>query len=330
LTLKLGQYFLAREGMTITNLRAIENIDKIDKVFFDLTGTLTEGKLEVIEASQNKDNFYAIANKLEQESNHPVAVAIKNYTNYADVVTTDCKIGNAKQLGIDYQGTEHRIYVKQKDNVLGFFVVKDKLRKNAKELIRETNIKKIAILSGAPQTVVDSYKTELNVQEVHGGVINKDEIINKYQTTNHSIARSASDVAIHNAMMVGDALNDRSAMQTSKIGVFVGKDNANIAGCYDIKLNNIEQLPKFIDLSKRVKNHMKQNLIISIAYNVIMLVISSGALLAYGIMMPPVLCAGLMILQSLFVLLNTYRFSLSMQAKNNTPAPFEARSAVEI
>nr|HPG29806.1 cation-translocating P-type ATPase [bacterium] len=65
----------ARRGLIIKNAETIQTSKDIDYIFLDKTGTITEGKPEVIEYGVSKEIFSIIAS-LEKRSEHPLAKSI--------------------------------------------------------------------------------------------------------------------------------------------------------------------------------------------------------------------------------------------------------------
>ena len=75
---------LAKDGILISGKQSLETLAKIDDVVFDKTGTLTKGQLSVsrmLSAGRlNEAQALAVAQALEQQSEHPIARAILNHT----------------------------------------------------------------------------------------------------------------------------------------------------------------------------------------------------------------------------------------------------------
>lgn len=83
----------SRNGMLIKNSEAIENLARVGTVAFDQTGTLTDGSFEVTamhERQVSVDDMLRYAMAVERESNHPIAMAIRNAWNtgrYGEMAT---------------------------------------------------------------------------------------------------------------------------------------------------------------------------------------------------------------------------------------------------
>ncbi|MEL0543773.1 HAD family hydrolase, partial [Neisseria gonorrhoeae] len=73
---------LAREGILIGGKQAIETLSQTTDIIFDKTGTLTQGnpavrRIELL-GSMTEAQVLAVAQSLEQQSEHPLARTILN------------------------------------------------------------------------------------------------------------------------------------------------------------------------------------------------------------------------------------------------------------
>jgi Cu+-exporting ATPase len=82
------------QGVLIKNAEALENMNKVNVLITDKTGTITEGKpsVEKIYASNNNDNdlLQSIAS-LNQYSEHPLAQAVVNYAKTKSISLIEVK-----------------------------------------------------------------------------------------------------------------------------------------------------------------------------------------------------------------------------------------------
>ncbi len=74
---------LAKRGVLVRNIRALETLPKITTIVFDKTGTITIGKLRVFDwyssINKTKNDFWQILSSLERHSEHPIARALVDY-----------------------------------------------------------------------------------------------------------------------------------------------------------------------------------------------------------------------------------------------------------
>src|SRR3546814_929780 len=79
----------ARRGLLVKGGNALETIGRVSAIAFDKTGTLTEGRprvTDVVSFAQGRENeVLALAASVESGSNHPLANAIVNRAEAANI-----------------------------------------------------------------------------------------------------------------------------------------------------------------------------------------------------------------------------------------------------
>jgi Cu+-exporting ATPase len=97
----------AQEGVLVKNAAALERMEKVDTLVIDKTGTLTEGKPQVtaVHASPGvaQELLLSVAQGLEQNSEHPLAQAVRAYSGGHPVtpaVITDFAPSPARAFGV--------------------------------------------------------------------------------------------------------------------------------------------------------------------------------------------------------------------------------------
>jgi len=75
-----GTMVAATKGLLIKNGEAIQTSRSIGYILLDKTGTLTQGRPEVVDCTVPK-RWFAIIHAIESQSNHPLGKAITAYTN---------------------------------------------------------------------------------------------------------------------------------------------------------------------------------------------------------------------------------------------------------
>ena len=65
----------SKKGILIKSSETLESLHKVDTIVLDKTGTITQGKLTVVDGKFSKENF-EILQSLESKSNHPIAKSI--------------------------------------------------------------------------------------------------------------------------------------------------------------------------------------------------------------------------------------------------------------
>lgn len=320
----------ARElGIEFKGTKYIENATKIKKVVFDLNGTLTTGKPTVARFDSLCSNIAdtkALLNCItiiEGESNHPIANAIINHglsqavplgKNVSNVVKSNAgisgevggeryTIGTARFLsskGISFPKFTaplthpHVVYVAKGNQVVARFQLSDPLRPDAKAVVKslQQQGKEVYICTGAPNRTAEIHAKALGIDlkniSVNCSPTQKREFIIKLQ--------KEAPVA-----MVGDAANDTLPIAQSNLGIAMKSSHQLTAGKAgaEIKNDSLQPVLNAFVIAEATDTKVSQVLYSSIGYNMIVLAIIGLAFPYFGIMMPPGLCYGSMILQAL-------------------------------
>ncbi len=181
------------------------------------------------------------------------------------------------------------------DGGLMAFVVEDKLRQNARDIVQEMHNKgfHLTLLSGDKQEVANYMAEKLAIEEVIAEVKpdEKDRVIRKKQQAGDLIA------------MVGDGINDAPALVRADVGIAMGSGTDVSIDSADVILMNgeLEKIPLAAELSRATLMTIKQNISLSILYNIIMVPLAMAA------MITPLVAAISMPLSSLLVIGNAAR-----------------------
>ena len=71
----------AKNGILFKDAAVIENTSRAGTIVFDKTGTVTTGKMKVVDEISFDDSFLSYAYTLESKSEHPLAKAVCNYAS---------------------------------------------------------------------------------------------------------------------------------------------------------------------------------------------------------------------------------------------------------
>ena len=322
----------AEKGLFLRNGEVLERAKTIDTIVLDKTGTLTQGKLRVYEF-QNDSNlsdaeFLNVVANLESFSSHPIHTAfdvtkkldvshfeeLSGMGILAKINDDEYYLGNHKiltrlKLKNRYQTKEDDyskagcsiVYVVQNKKLIGIIGVKDTVREESKEAIREFMRRGIDVvmLTGDHEGVANQIAKEVGIRHVISDVLPKEKA---------SYIEKLKQDGKH-VIMVGDGINDAPALVASSIGISINQGTDVAMDSADVILmnNNLSNIIDFIDISKRSYHIIWQNLFWAFFYNALMIPIAAGLLSPLGITMNPMVASIAMTISSLTVVMNSLR-----------------------
>lgn len=155
--------------------------------------------------------------------------------------------------------------------LLGALAFGDELRPGARELLghlREEGIRRIVILSGDHDVVVQGIAREVEADEARGELLpdQKVEVLKE-------MAREARGV-----IMVGDGVNDAPAMASAAVGVAMGAAGTDVAiETADVVLmaDDLPRVREMIRLGRRSRRIVRQNVWFSVGWMAVLVVVAS-------------------------------------------------------
>ena len=330
----------ALSGVLIKNAEALENMNKVNVLITDKTGTITEGKpsVEKVFSLQNDENglLQNIAS-LNQYSEHPLAQAVVNFAKAKNIslievndfeaiagkgvigTVTNKKValGN-KKLMEQVNATvsdelENKIVAEQKlgktvsyisiDGVaLGFVTITDKIKETSKEAIKELMRQgvEVIMITGDNENTAKAVAAELDLSSFIAGALPEDKL--------NEIKRLQSLGKI--VAMAGDGINDAPALAQSDIGIAMGTgtDVAIESAKITLVKGDLQGIVKAKKLSHAVMSNIKQNLFFAFFYNVLGVPIAAGVLYPFfGVLLSPMIAALAMSFSSVSVIVNALR-----------------------
>ena len=234
-----------------------------------------------------------LAAAAEANSNHPIATSIKKaygkeikskITNVKEIsgAGISCTIdkdnvlvGNKRFLEdnkIDIEENKELgtiVYVAKNKKLLGYIVISDKIKTNAKESLdklRSDGISNLVMLSGDDEEVVKVISKKLNLDKAYGNLLPQDKvnILEEYKKYN-KIA------------FVGDGINDAPVIKLADVGIAmggIGSDATIEASDIVLMKDDLSRLADAIKISKITKKIVMSNIIFAIMFKVIMLILA--------------------------------------------------------
>ena len=293
----------AENGILIKGGEALETAHKIQTVVFDKTGTVTEGKPEVVNV---EGEVLKLAASLERYSDHPIAKAICEYYKgeYFEVRDFKAVVGQGVEGIIDNKKVEiiRGIRILVDGEYAGRIEVSDKPKvtsKTAIEHLKEMGIE-IVMITGDNRQTAGSVAEQVGITRVLAEVMPQDKAseIKKLQAEGRTVA------------MVGDGINDAPALAQSDIGIAIGSGTDVAMESADIVLmrGDLTDVPTAISLSKATIKNIRQNLFWAFGYNTAGIPVAAGLLHIFGgPLLSPVIAAAVMSVSSVSVLMNALR-----------------------
>lgn len=320
ITVAIGR--AAQQGILVKGGDALELLAKPSRLILDKTGTLTEGRMQLVQWD-GPDDLRAAVLAVEQHSRHPVASAFLRAWGDPTQIASDVRetIGG----GLDGVVNARRVVIGKPSFVLerasgsaeqfaplddaltpvlvavdGVVVARagfgDPLREGTKEALDTLRAAgwRIGILSGDDPRVVAATARALGIpqHECRGGASPEDK-----RATIEDAARSGTVV------MVGDGVNDAAAIAAASVGVGVRGGAEACLAAADVFLTRAGLVP-FLELqtgARRTVTLIRLGIGFSLFYNLV------GAALALTGVMDPLIAAIVMPVSSLSVVIAAWR-----------------------
>ena len=327
----------AQLGILIRGPHAIESSQKIDLMIMDKTGTLTDGRMSVVEVFTNIDQteLWQIVDSLETSSIHPIATSLRTYAarfEFLKVTATDvqsvggsgvqglvaghnCALGSAKWLGTavgEFSQAVDRfqargdsvVLVYRDDQPVAVIALADALDPSSILALAHLNKLKITpiIASGDNEMAVRKVSAELSISQyfANSSPAAKLELVTTNQDAGHFVA------------MIGDGINDAAALAKAHLSLAMGTGADVAASAADIVLlrSTMAAAVDAIELSRATMRTIKINLFWAFAYNVAAIPLAMLGLLG------PLIAAGAMAFSSVFVVTNSLRLRSFKSSSN--------------
>ncbi len=311
LTLALSIIKLAKENTLIQDLYSLENLSRVDTICLDKTGTLTDGTMEVTKEIIfiNKEEVLSYIQEFNFAStdNNSTALAIKNkygtkeIKNYSYepfsskdkcssliyVDKTKLTLGAPDYL-ISTSSKEYEIVkkesslgsrviaLKKDDTLIALFILKDNIRKSAKDTITyfyENNLD-IKIISGDnPLTVsyiaslcgvkdTDKYISLDNVKDEEiPSLVSSYTIFARVSPEQKKLIIEALQANNKKVGMTGDGVNDILALRKANASITFKKATDAAKACSDVVLmdDDFVHLKEVISQGRRVVNNIQRS-----------------------------------------------------------------------
>lgn len=331
----------AKSGILFKTAASLEEAGRIQIVALDKTGTITKGEpkvTDIIPAKAEKRKLLSYAYSLEKKSEHPLAKAICDYAQDAEVDSfeTDefkalagnglaANAGDKKIIGGSLKFISSQISVddtiREKasslskegktplffacdDELLGIIAVADVIKEESPKAIKELQNMgiRVVMLTGDNEKTAKAIGKQIGVDNVISDVLpdGKENVIKELM--------SFGKVA-----MVGDGINDAPALTRANVGIAIGAGTDVAIDAADVVLMNskLTDVSSAIRLSRKTLTNIHENLFWAFIYNVIGIPLAAGVWIPiFGWTLNPMFGALAMSLSSFCVVTNALRLNL--------------------
>ena len=318
----------AQLGILIRGPHAIESSQKIDVIVMDKTGTLTAGRMSVVEVFTKIEpaKLWQIVDALELSSTHPIATSLRAHAREfefsKEFATSVSTIGGSGVQGIvaghswalgspkwrdvpngEFAEVVNRfesrgdsvVVVHQADQPVAVIALADALDPSSLPALAHLKELKITpiVASGDNEVAVQKVSNQLSIARffANSSPAAKLELVTETQNQGHFVA------------MIGDGINDAAALAKAHLSLAMGAGADVAASAADIVLlrSTMAAAVDAIELSRATMRTIKVNLFWAFAYNVAAIPLAMFGLLG------PVIAAAAMAFSSVFVVTNSLR-----------------------
>lgn len=334
----------AENGILIKDAESLELAGKVNAIILDKTGTITEGKPEVIDMvwnnASNKQELQSLLLSVELKSEHPFAEAISNYlrSSGASPIPLD-SFESLTGKGVHAAKGNNSYFVGSLKLMLdeGINIPQDLLyqterwQTEAKTVIYFAQNKLVeAVLTLADKIKSTSITAIKNLQDQGIEVFMQTgdnpqtakAVADKVGIKHYAASALPADKAafIKNLQqqgkivaMVGDGINDAHALAQAHVSIAMGhgSDIAIDVAKMTLISSDLQQIPRAFKLSRLTVKTIRQNLFWAFIYNIIGIPIAAGILYPVnGFLLNPMIAGAAMALSSVSVVSNSLRLKM--------------------
>ena len=295
----------SRNGILFKGASFLDAMTQVNTVVMDKTGTVTKAVFKIKEivtgSAFAKAEFMKYLMAMEEQSTHPIAIAIMEYkAEGADYNATDVSEIAGKGLKGSVNGktvlvgnkalmTANQIEVPaETDNIVesivmvgidgafaGYVTIADELKDDAHQAIKEiraAGIDKIIMLSGDKDSITQEVAKELGIDWAKGGMLPEDKLNEVEKLKQQPDTKVA---------FIGDGINDAPVLAASDVGIAMGGLGSDVAietADVIIQTDQPSKISRAIKIGRSTRRVVWQNIILAFGVKVIVLILGAGGL----------------------------------------------------
>jgi heavy metal translocating P-type ATPase len=331
----------AQSGVLVKDARAIEEMNKVDTLIIDKTGTITEGKPALKGFKSfgilSDREILQLAASIDDNSEHPIAEAIVKGAREKNVeliklndfesvagkgvqaVYKNKKLGLGnnslmEDFNVSFDDEKNKLVKEWQSNgqtvmyliygnkVEGIVSVADKIKKTSARAIKSLQKMGVKVYMLTGDNELTA-KAVANELKLDGYQADclPDQKYNKVKEFQEQG---------HIVAMAGDGINDAPALTQANIGIAMGTGTDIAMQSAEITLvkGDLNGISRARYLSSKVMRNIKQNLFFAFVYNALGVPIAAGILFpVFGILLSPIIAAAAMSFSSVSVISNALR-----------------------
>ncbi len=331
----------AQSGVLVRDARAIEEMNKVDTLIIDKTGTITEGKPSLSDFKSFGDmadeEVLQMAASVDHYSEHPIADAIvagakaknieplsmENFESLpgkgVQAIFKGKKIGlgnrrllkdddvtlkdDENKLVTDWQLSGKTVmFLVVEHTIAGIVSVADNIKPTSAEAIHALQEMGVKVHM---LTGDNEYTAKAVSEKLNLDSYRADVLPEDKYNKVKTLQKQGHVVA-----MAGDGINDAPALALANIGIAMGSGTDIAMESAEITLvkGDLKGIARARKLSIKVMRNIKQNLFFAFVYNSIGVPVAAGILFPFfGILLSPVIAAAAMSFSSVSVISNALR-----------------------
>lgn len=299
-----GIGYASKKGILVKGAYFMEILSAVRTVVFDKTGTLTKGEFSVQDICPadgiQKEELLELAAIAESFSTHPIAAGIRqayekdpdtSRLQYLDNIdgegikavidNKNVYVGNTKLIRRTWpdfmpaQANGILVHLCSDKSYLGYIILADSLKTQtaqAIEALRKAGVHRTVILTGDRKEVADEIAAKLDINECYAELLPQEKVKKMEELRASGYGRVA---------FIGDGINDAPVLKCSDVGIAmgaIGSDAAIEAADVVLMDDNPLKIATAIRISKRTRNIVRQNIVLSIGIKVVVLALGTFGL----------------------------------------------------